>query len=176
MRYPRLVATLSLRDDDARLVYLATVYHLGRPGSEIDATAPAEHGPGLAAVRDALEPQLERAEATLELSGYQLSRVGRALHGVVNELKQYEMAGGRSAVPAFAETVARLFPETLSGGGAALDLAQRAVMLRRRLDAAVREADAALASASEAAAVRADPVAVDKPRRWWQGWRRRRQR
>jgi hypothetical protein len=156
-----------LQPSDARLVSLAVVYHLGRPGSETDPDTLQPHQLGLGPVRDALEAQREllgdAAEAAhpiaLELSPYQLSRLGTALHGTVNELKQFGMAGGRSAVPGFAEAFARLFPAVAGDaepggdpgpGAAALDLVAEAVMLRRRLDAAVRAAEQQVAAAREA--------------------------
>ncbi len=160
------MATFQLQPSDARLVYLAVVYHLGRPGSETDPATLQPHQLGLGPVRDALDAQLEppregapsTAEAVaIELSAYQLTRLGVALHGIVNELKQLGMAGGRSAVPGFAEAFARLFPAAAESdetheatlGPTALDLVPAAVMLRRRLDAAVREAEQQVATARE---------------------------
>ncbi len=167
MRYSPPVPKLSLRNADGRLVYLATVYHLGRPGSETDALTLARHGLGLGPAREALEPQIERPTIEIELSEYQLSRLGEALLGVVNELKQYEIAGGRSAVPGFAETMRRLFPGRQDEPGAALDLARQAVMLRRRLDETVREADAAVGAARE----EQDRRRASERRPWWRKWR-----
>ena len=174
------MAAFHLQPSDARLVSLALVYHLGRPGSETDPATLQPHDLGLAAVRDALDPQLEALRegtlespeppespevVALELSPYQVTRLGVALHGVVNELKQFGMAGGRSAVPGFADAFARLHAEAgadaESGGPAhdplapdltalgpiALDLVPDAVMLRRRLDDAVREAERQVAAA-----------------------------
>ncbi len=161
------MATLDLQPQDARLVYLAIVYHLGRPGSETDAATIQRHDLGLGPVREPLEGQLEQARATLDLSPYQLARLGEALHGTVNELKQHELSGGRSVVPGFAEALHRLFPETADGGVGALDVARDAVMLRRRLDAAVKEAEAQVAAAREGAA---QAERVKRP--WWKVWQR----
>lgn len=157
--------TLTLRDDDLRLVYLAVVYHLGRPGSELQALGRDDLG--LTVVRDALAPQLGQASGTVEVGDYQLTRIGLGLHGIVNELKQYGMAQGRSAVPGFSEAVARLFPEAAEPGGA-LDLVQPAIMLRRRLDEAVRQAEAAIEAARAEQAER--EAAQRAP--WWKLWRR----
>ena len=43
---PRMSMALQLTHDEPRLVYLALVYHLGRPGSELDPATkmPAAHG------------------------------------------------------------------------------------------------------------------------------------
>ncbi len=157
---------LNLRNADGRIVYLAMMYHLGRPGSETDALTLERHGLGLGPAREALEPQLEMAVAEIELSEYQLGRLGVALLGIVNELKQYEIADGRSAVPGFSETMRRLFPGTEEEPGAALDLAGQAVMLRRRLDGAVREADAAVEAAREEQARERE----GERRPWWRIW------
>ena len=72
---------LSLQNQDARIVYLATVYHLGRPGSETDAVTLERHDLGLASVRAAMEQQIELAAVELELSDYQLGRVARRCSG-----------------------------------------------------------------------------------------------
>lgn len=156
------MATLILRADEARLACLAASCHLGRPGAETDADTLRPRAGGLAPLPAALEPRLGDAPAfEVELSPWQLDRLGTALQGAVNELKQYGMAGGRSAIPGFAEAFARLYPEAAAGGGAgALDLVPPAVLLRRRLGAAAREAAATPsggareASAGEAAARR----------------------
>ena len=163
---------LTLRHGETELIYLGCVYHLGRPGSETDPETLRPHGLGLGPVREALEPQLGQATATIEIevSAYQLSRIGQALHGVANELKQFEMAQGRSAVPGFAEALARLYPDVVGGDadepGTALDLVPQVIMLRRRLDAAVRQAEADIEAA------RAAEEQPRHDRRWWQLWRR----
>ncbi len=173
---------LTLRHGETELIYLGCVYHLGRPGSETDPETLRPHGLGLGPVREALEPQLGQATATIEIevSAYQLSRLGQALHGVANELKQFEMAQRRSAVPGFAEALTRLYPDVMGTDaaigpdatgsdddepGTALDLVPQVIMLRRRLDAAIRQADADLEAAR---------TADEQPRgrHWWQLWRR----
>lgn len=159
--------TAQLGSREARLAYLATVYHLGRPGSELDAASLERHDLGLGSVRAALEPLLELAVVELELTDYQLHRLGEALYGVVNELKQFELSGGRSTVPGFVDAVTQLFPEvTPEDPGAALDLTREAVMLRRRLDVALREAAVAVEAARAAQALEAE--AARRP--WWKVW------
>jgi hypothetical protein len=157
--------TLTLGDDDLRLLYLAVVYHLGRPGSEAQAMGQPELG--LAAVREAIEPQLGLASAQIEAGDYQLTRIGLGLHGIVNELKQYGMAQGRSAVPGFSEAVERLFADAHAEGDA-LDLVKPAIMLRRRLDGAVRQAEAAV----EAARIEQEQAVAEQRSPWWKLWRR----
>ena len=161
------MAALHLQPHDARLLALAIVYHLGRPGSELDAATLRRHELGLGPLQPMLDGQLSQAQAALELSPYQLSRLGEALHGTVNELKQLDLSEGRSVVPGFADALRRLFPESADGGGT-LDLASQAVLLRRRLDGAVREADAQLQAAREA------PAEEASARRgpWWKFWQR----
>ena len=160
---------LSLQNQDARIVYLATVYHLGRPGSETDAVTLERHDLGLASVRETMEQQIDLAAVELELSDYQLGRVGEALLGVINELKQYELAGGRTAVPGFGEAMARAFPEVSpQEPGSALDIVGQAMMLRRRLDAAVGAANESVREAREQQL--AQMKAERKP--WWKVWRR----
>ena len=156
------MATFHLHLHDAHLVALAITYHLGRPGSETDAATLQRHSLGLGPVLEALDPQLdgrarELESVEVELSAYQVTRLGAALHGTVNELKQFGMAGGRSAVPGFAEAFARHFPEAGDGGAVdAMDLVPAAVGLRRRFDAAIREAEAEVEAAREAALAEAE--------------------
>ncbi|MXZ45652.1 MAG: hypothetical protein F4Z08_01450 [Chloroflexi bacterium] len=155
------MAAFQLHLPDARLVALAIHYHLGRPGSETDAATLQRHSLGLGPVLEALEPRLdgpaESEPIEVDLSAYQVTRLGAALHGTVNELKQFGMADGRSAVPGFAEAFGRLFPETAEGEALdALDLVPDAVGLRRRLADAVREAEAEVEAAREAAVAEAE--------------------
>lgn len=160
---------LALRQSEARLLYLATIYHLGRPGSEVDALTRQPLDAGLAPVRSALESQLELATAALALSDFQVGRLGEALLGLVNELKQIGLSG-RSVAPGVLEALTRLYPDVTSEDpGAALDIAGEATMLRRRLDSAVRDANAAL-EAERAAAEAAAEAALR--RRGWRFWRR----
>jgi hypothetical protein len=128
-----------LRQEDARLVFLAIAYHLGRPGSELDPITkqPVEHG--LAEVARELQPQLRLAAATVSLNADQLSRLSSGMLGSVTELKAYPMlelraeSGRRSSVPGFDSTLRHLFPEVEEDVENALDVAERMVMLRRRL-------------------------------------------
>ena len=70
---------LQLRSEDANVVYLATVYHLGRPGSEMDPVTLQKHDLGLQSVHDALLPELGQAVVEIEVSPYQVTRqIGRA--------------------------------------------------------------------------------------------------
>ncbi len=177
------MTTIQLQPDDARLAALAVVYHLGRPGSELDAATLRPHEAGLGPLQPAIEGQLGLAVTTLDVTAYQLSRLGEALHGTVNELKQYELSEGRSVVPGFAAAFARLFPDHAGEEGGALDLASQGVMLRRRLDAAVRDAAAQVEAARAAEAERAsadDPATGEAPsgerRSLWRRLFRRRSR
>jgi hypothetical protein len=155
-----------LRQEDARLVFLALAYHLGRPGSELDPITkqPVEHG--LAEVARELQPQLRLAAATISLNSDQLSRLSSGMLGSVTELKAYPMlglrgeSGRRSSVPGFDSTLRHLFPEIEEDAENALDVAERMVMLRRRL-------------ASQLAAPRnldsgATAGGAPSRRRWWQ--------
>jgi hypothetical protein len=165
---------LSFRNEDARIVALAITYHLGRPGSETDPTTLQRHDLGLAPVGRALDPQLAMAEVRLELSPYQLHRLDEALLGTVNELKQYDMSHRHSAVPNFETAIGMLFPElTPDHEGdedmpGPLDLVTRVVMLRRRLELVVRDADAELAAQRAAS----EETARQAKRRWWKPWQR----
>ena len=156
------MATLQLPNLDARLAYLALQYHLARPGSELDPLTKQPVAHGLAEVARALEPQLDRAVATIELSEYQRERLVSAVAGAMNQLKSQALlqeGGGQSMVPAFDEALRRLFPDVAEDADEATQLAGHLLALRRRL-----ERLAAPASDGEAAPVR---------RPWWRFWERR---
>jgi len=135
------MSAFQLASRDVRLVYLALHYHLARPGAELDPETkqPMEHG--LAEVAGALEPQLDQAVASIELSDFQRGRLLSAISGAVNELKTYplldELPGGgrRSSAPGFDSLLRRLFPEVADDPNDAPQLAVHLIALRRRLEA-----------------------------------------
>jgi hypothetical protein len=130
-----MTIALRLSADDVRLVRLALLYHLARPGAELDASTgkPAEHG--LAEV-DASLAERQNAAASLELSDRQTRGLLEAMLGCVNELRVYHLNGGAaSMVPGFNEAACRSFPALAGDPEAALDVAESMMMLRRRLSA-----------------------------------------
>ncbi len=130
--------SLKLTHDEPRLVYLALVYHLGRPGSELDATTwqPAEHG--LREVKVALGRDIERDETVVELDETQYRKLLSAIYGCVNELRVYHMRNGaESTVSRFTATAESLFPEIKVESDEALAVSEAMMMLHRRIERAV---------------------------------------
>ncbi len=134
---------LQLRQEDANLVFLAVAYHLGRPGSELDPITkqPVEHG--LADVARELQPQLRLAVSEISLNPDQLKRLQSGMLGSISELKTYPMlqlrldengSGRRSSVPGFDRTLLHLFPEVDEDVEESLAVAERMLLLKRRLD------------------------------------------
>lgn len=162
------MALIQLQNADARIVSLAVLYHLGRPGLEIDPETLQGHRASLEPVHAAIRGQLENAVITVEMAPWQVQRLGQALLGASNELRQYGISEGRSVVPGFSAMLTEFWPETEADPSVASDLVQHAVMLRRRLDAVIGEADAEMAAA--AAAVEAERAA--RRGSWWQVWKR----
>ena len=158
---------IQLRNTDARIVYLAVVYHLGRPGSEIDPETMGNHRAALLPIVETVHTQLEAAIVTLELEHWQVQRLGQAVLGVSNELRQYEISEGRSMVPQFSKTVRDFWPESEQDPSIVSDLIQQTVMLRRQLHALISSAEAEMAAA--AAAKEAQRM---RQKRWWQVWKR----
>jgi hypothetical protein len=156
---------IQLRQEDAKLVFLAVAYHLGRPGSELDPITkqPVEHG--LAEVASSLQPQLRNAVATINLRENQARRLLSGMLGSITELKAYPMLelrldaqgnGRRSTVPGFDRSLLHLFPEIDEDVEETLALAERMLLLRRRLEEAT------------AAIVPDEPEAPPaKQRGWW---------
>jgi hypothetical protein len=134
---------LQLRQEDAQLVFLAVAYHLGRPGSELDPLTKQPVSRGLAETSRVLQPQMQQDSATIELNKDQWTRLGSAILGSISELKTYPMlqprpdsegGGRRSSVPGFDRTLRHFFPEVEEEPDTAIDLAERLLMLKRRLD------------------------------------------
>ena len=133
---------LHLKQEDARLVYLAVAYHLGRPGSELDPVTKQLVEHGLAEVARELQPQLEHETATINLNADQVTRLGSGMYGSITELKAYPMlemqagdgAGRKSSVPGFDRTLRHLFPEVDEDVDTSIEIAERMMMLKRRLD------------------------------------------
>ncbi len=134
---------LQLRQEDAKLVFLAVAYHLGRPGSELDPITklPVEHG--LAEVARDLQPQLQNAVSEIRLIDAQLQRLLSGMLGSITELKAYPMLqlrvsqageGRRSTVPGFDRSLLHLFPEVEEDVENSLGVAERMLMLKRKLD------------------------------------------
>jgi hypothetical protein len=160
------VTTIHLPQEESRLVFLAVAYHLGRPGSELDpyTKQPVDHG--LAEVAAALQPQLGRDASTIELNQDQARRLLSGMLGTISELKSYPMLelragrdGRRSTVPGFDRTLTHLFPEVEEDSHLADEVAERMLLLRRRLDEELAEL---LGEPADAPAPPAKPG-----RRWW---------
>jgi hypothetical protein len=143
---------LTLPQHEARLAFLAVLYHLARPGSEIDRETLTVMQHGLAEVVPQLEEQIEANSVRLEMSAYQLSRLSEAMLGAINELKAYPMmdamSGGstrpRSTAAGFDEAMRRLFPPAALDANYATRLAEDMLVLWRRMDSAVGQAEAEL--------------------------------
>ena len=138
-----MTIALKLTHDEPRLVYLALVYHLGRPGSELDPVTkqPVEHG--LREVKTALGNDVASESAVIELDDDQYRKLLLAIYGSVNELRVHHMRGGaESTVARFSETARTLFPEVAHEPEAALDVAEAMMMLHRRIERAVARAGA----------------------------------
>lgn len=155
------------------MLYLALIYHLGRPGSEIDPQTLKQTEHGLLEVAQTLHPQLNAPAAVVDLQPYQLVRLGQAMLGTINELKAYPMLRSwsrdareeHSTVLGFDEVLTALFPDVIEDENVSFDLAEAMMMLRRRLDSVLREAEETLRTEQEATRETKSP-------RSWQFWRR----
>lgn len=142
-----MTIAITLTHDEPRLVYLALVYHLGRPGSELDRATAKLSQHGLRDVKLALGNELDVPEAIVELDGEQYGKLLAAIYGCVNELRVYHMRdGAESTVPGFAGAARSLFPAIAADAEAALEVSEAMMMLHRRMERA-------LARAAEEAAV-----------------------
>lgn len=158
-----MTVALKLTHDEPRLVYLALVYHLGRPGSELDPVTrmPAERG--LRDVKVALGRDLGSESAIVEVDEAQAEKVLSAIYGCVTELRGHHLRdGATSTVARFTDTALELFPQIRSEPEEALVIAQAMVMLHRRMERALSRAfDPAVAGDG------AEPAAGGPAKRRW---------
>ncbi|HEY8174000.1 MAG TPA: hypothetical protein VIH21_13010, partial [Dehalococcoidia bacterium] len=78
---------LKLTHDEPKLVYLALVHHLGRPGSELDPVTKQPVERGLRPLKVDLGNHLDDESAVIELDDQQYRRLLSAIYGCVNELR-----------------------------------------------------------------------------------------
>ena len=158
---------LKLTHDEPRLVYLALVYHLGRPGSELDATTMMPVERGLREVKVALGADLDADSAIVELDEIQFPRLLSALLGCVTELRGYHLSGGStSTVARFTETAQSLFPKLRADPEEALTVAEAMFMLHRRMQRAVGKAGVIAPGPENADAAPPPTEATQRSGRW----------
>jgi hypothetical protein len=146
-----MTVALKLTHDEPRLVYLALVYHLGRPGSELDPGTKQPIAHGLRQVKVALGRELASDSAIIELDEGQVRKLLSALYGCATELRGHHLRDGSpSTVARFTETAIELFPQIRADPEEALVVAEAMVMLHRRMERAVRGASLPASQASRA--------------------------
>jgi hypothetical protein len=156
-----VTVALRLTHDEPRLVYLALVYHLGRPGSELDPETKRPVERGLRQVKTALGNHLDGESAIVELDALQLGRLLSAIYGSITELRVYHMRNGaESTVERFTETARALFPAIAEDPQEALTVAEALMMLHRRIERALARAADALSPPVP------EPERETKRRRW----------
>jgi hypothetical protein len=133
---------LKLTHDEPRLVELAIVYHLARPGSELDPDTKRPVERGLRDVYDALVPR-RGGDAVIELDATQYRKLLSAIYGCSTELRGHHMRDGQpGTVPGFIAAAFALFPSLPEDAEIALEISEAMVMLHRRMERAVRAAAA----------------------------------
>jgi hypothetical protein len=136
-----MTIALKLTHDEPRLVYLALVYHLGRPGSELDPVTKQPVAHGLREVKVALGRDLAAESAVIELDEAHVPQLLSAIYGCATELRVHHLRDGApSTVARFTATALDLFPPLHEDPEEALALAEAMVMLRRRMERALARA------------------------------------
>lgn len=136
-----MTLAFKLTHDEPRLVYLALVYHLGRPGSELDPVTKQPVAHGLRQVKVALGREVSADSAIIELDDAQAQRLLSALYGCATELRGHHLRdGATSTVARFTETAIDLFPQVRADPEEALAVAEAMVMLHRRMERALKRA------------------------------------
>ena len=134
---------ISFKTEDIKFAHLATVYSLGSPGNS------AEEIERMKDIRDLLKSDINKATSSISLSNADIIKLGAALNGVINELKQFAIGDGRSMVPEFSQTVEALFPETKTSPSFAMDLIESPVKLKQRLSININDAYQAIEQAQQ---------------------------
>jgi hypothetical protein len=155
-----MTVALKLTHDEPRLVYLALVYHLGRPGSELDPATRMPVDRGLREVKVALGSELSADSAIIELDEAQSQKLLSAIYGCVTELRGHHLRDGApSTVARFTETALSVFPQIKADPEEALVISEAMVMLHRRMKRALERA--AESAGGETA------IAEAPPKRGW---------
>ena len=158
---------LKLTHDEPRLVYLALVYHLGRPGSELDPATRMPSETGLRAMKVGLGRDLGAESAIIEVDPSQAEKLLSAIYGCVTELRGHHLRdGATSTVPRFTDTAIELFPQIRSDPEEALAIAQAMVMLHRRMKSALDRAFEQSIDAEASDVASGVPPAAQPGRRW----------
>jgi hypothetical protein len=158
-----MTIALKLTHDEPKLVYLALVYHLGRPGSELNPLTKLPVERGLRPVKVDLGNHLDDESAIIELDERQYARLLSAIYGCVTELRVHHMRdGAQSTVERFTETAISVFPQIAADPEEALAVAESMMMLHRRIERAVGRAAMVDADVAPEPAARARVK-----RRWW---------
>ena len=145
-----MTITFKLTHDEPRLVYLALVYHLGRPGSELDPVTKQPSARGLREVKVALGREVAADSAMIEVDEAQSAKLLSALYGCATELRGHHLRdGATSTVARFTETARDLFPQ-LQDPEEALAIAEAMVMLHRRMERALKRALAPVSAPANA--------------------------
>jgi hypothetical protein len=119
---------------------------------------------GLAEIARELQPQLRLASTRVQLNQDQLKRLLSGMLGSITELKAYSMlelradpAGGgrRSSVAGFDSTLLHLFPEVEEDAETTLEIAERMLILKRRMDERMAQLPPE------------EPAPPKKKRGWW---------
>ena len=125
--------TITLQQDEPKILYLALLYHLARPGSEIDPETGKAHIAALKPVMHFLTSELNKAIIELNCLPKQIERIDTALSGLSNELRQYVLSSS-SVVPNFENTLIKFWPEIAVDSNKIEEIMMLTMMTRRKLE------------------------------------------
>ena len=159
--------TITLRQDEPKILYLALLYHLARPGSEIDPETGKIHMAALKPIMHILTSEIDKPVIELNCSPKQIERIDTALSGLSNELRQFVLSAS-SVVLNFENTLLEFWPETATDSNKIEEIMMLTMMTRRKLETFFIQAEQEL----EREALKLDQERRLRRSQWWKIWKK----
>ena len=149
------------------MLYLALLYHLARPGSEIDPETSKTHVAALAPVMHFLTSVINEPIIELSCLPKQVERIDTALSGLSNELRQFVLSSS-SVVPNFENTLIKFWPDVISDSNKLEEIMMLTMMTRRKLEVFFIQAEQEL----EHEKLLLEQERLSQRSQWWKIWKK----
>ena len=159
--------TITLQQDEPKILYLALLYHLARPGSEIDPETGKKHVAALEPIMHFLTSEINKPIIEFSCLPKQIERIDTALSGLSNELRQFVLSAS-SVVPTFENTLMKFWPDAISDSSKLEEIRMLTMMTRRKLEVFFIQAEEELER---------EKLLLERERRlqrsqWWKIWKK----
>ena len=159
--------TITLQQDEPKVLYLALLYHLARPGSEIDPETGKTHVAALEPVMHFLTSVINKPIIELSCLPTQVERIDTALSGLSNELRQFVLSSS-SVVPNFENTLIEFWPDVISDSNRLEEIMMLTMMTRRKLEVFFIQAEQELAHEK----LLLEQERLSQRSQWWKIWKK----